>query len=456
MIIIYLKDFITTGRFGPVELGMTIDQVIKFLGEPEKKELSENGNYVAIYGYYEFLYLKKSQILYGIQNYNLSNFLSMKPGWVNNEEGICFTNNKFTVDIWFLEKNRRLTFLDVVNNLEKEDIDFSIECGSLGNKLIKCNSGVKIDFWDMNRMAWYHKDTDTFTYTEKIENEDEKILLGIQYLDLSLENGTPHEEALAEYLFPELSLEKLFDKPDMSKALAFYHKYKRDENVISTAGKLIEKMIQQKEYAKVNQLAEMALDHFTDDYLFMLTHIGDIAFAAVNENNQSLIDKLVKQLSNREAEGLTGFSGYCASSCEYASNIGQYASHLRSKDTFIQATRLYEIALDIQPSKPCTQRLELFCNALWILQHDNTGLPVDKTLNEKFLTKCLPYAPGNPAIFFNALCLYVEMGEFDKALQCYTQAVNYKYNNVQMMKDQIQSEKVFAEFKKYPPLKGVL
>jgi hypothetical protein len=38
----------------------------------------------------------------------------------------------------------------------------------------------------------------------------------------------------------------------------------------------------------------------------------------------------------------------------------------------------------------------------------------------------------------------------------YNQAINYKYNDMQIMKDQIQSEKALAEFKNYPPLKAIL
>lgn len=289
------------------------------------------------------------------------------------------------------------------------------------------------------------------------QSEEERALFGhsvkaiFQYGNVDLE--TP-AETLAEYLFPELLLEKLFDKPDVSKALAFYRKHSENKYIIRTAGKLVRNLCHKNEYAKVVRLTEEALDAITQDYSFMLVHMDKIAFAAVMENNQALIDRLVQRLSNQQS-GSASSSGDCAS-CDYANNIGLYAFKLHTKDTYIQSRRMYEIALDIQPPQPCTQRLEVFCNALWILQHDNTGLPVDKALNEKFLAKCLPYAPGNPAIFFNAVCVYVEMKEFDKALECYNQAIDFKYSGIQMMKDQIQGEKMFSEFKKYPPLIAAL
>ncbi|SFE63267.1 hypothetical protein SAMN05518672_108177 [Chitinophaga sp. CF118] len=298
---------------------------------------------------------------------------------------------------------------------------------------------------------------DPGTYQQN-EEELEQFRLAVKtifhYGQLDFE--TP-SEPLIEYLFPEFLLAKLFDNPDISKTLAFYRKHRKNEKVNRSAEQLVINLDIQKEYAKLNRLAEEVLDANTPDYPFMLPHVDKIAFAAIMENNQPLIDRLVRQLSSRQY-GLTSSSGNCAS-CDYASNIGAYAYKFHykdNKDAFIQARRLYEIALDIQPPEPCKLRLKVYCNALWILQHDNTGLPVDKVLNEKFLAKCLPYGSGNPAIFFNALCLYVEMNEFDKALQCYNQAINYKYNDIQIMKDQILSEKALAEFKNYPPLKAIL
>lgn len=188
MITIYLKDFVTTGKFGPVELGMTIDQVFEFLGEPEGNADLENGHCIATYAYYEFFYLKENRILYGIQNDHLATFPNVKTGRVNNKRDICFTNNKFTIDIWFFKKNRYLTFRNVVTCLAKEGIEFSIEPGFQDDKLIKFSSGVKMDFDDNSGLYFYHEDTDTWIYADKIENEDEKILCGIRHFDMRLAN----------------------------------------------------------------------------------------------------------------------------------------------------------------------------------------------------------------------------------------------------------------------------
>ncbi|HMK47966.1 MAG TPA: tetratricopeptide repeat protein [Methanocella sp.] len=122
---------------------------------------------------------------------------------------------------------------------------------------------------------------------------------------------------------------------------------------------------------------------------------------------------------------------------------------LKKKTDFPVTRRLFEIALDIvtlpQSSGTCTS---LFCNALWVMQKDSTGLPVDREMNEKFLGKCLPYGPKNPEIYFNAVCLYVEMGEYDKALECVGLAKKHDYRDYDGMMERIRTTPVFAGFRK--------
>lgn len=126
MITIRLKDFATTGKFGPVGLGMTIEEVIEFLGPPECTTEYSGGHAEIIYAYYEFFYQSPDNILNGIQNDHLASLPNLKTGRVNNKSDICFQNDNFNIDIWFLKKNRFLTFKQVVANLEKEKISFEI------------------------------------------------------------------------------------------------------------------------------------------------------------------------------------------------------------------------------------------------------------------------------------------------------------------------------------------
>jgi len=186
MITVHLKDFITTGKFGSIHLGMTIDKVIDILGEPEGITDYKNGHSEIMYAYYEFFYSSKTKILYGIQNNHLATFPNIKTGRVNNKKDICFQNENFVIDIWFLKRNRFLTFEDVVKNLEKEKVIFEIAKNFQNNNVIKFNSGVTIDFDDLSGLTSYCNDSKKWTWAEKIVDEGKMILNGIGLYDTSL------------------------------------------------------------------------------------------------------------------------------------------------------------------------------------------------------------------------------------------------------------------------------
>ena len=92
--------------------------------------------------------------------------------------------------------------------------------------------------------------------------------------------------------------------------------------------------------------------------------------------------------------------------------------------------------------------LGVYANVLYVLQKDNTGLPIDKALNHKMINICLKVAPKNPLIFFNACCLYVEMEEYDKAYQMVEEAIKHKYKDIGSMKNQIENLDMFVPFRK--------
>jgi hypothetical protein len=56
MTTIHLKDFMTKGKFGLVEIGMKIDEVIKYLGEPDWQNDYDTGFSEIGYSWYEFFY----------------------------------------------------------------------------------------------------------------------------------------------------------------------------------------------------------------------------------------------------------------------------------------------------------------------------------------------------------------------------------------------------------------
>jgi hypothetical protein len=145
MKIIELKEFVTKGKFGTIELGMHINDVIEYLGEPEGETDFDNGNSEISYAWYEFFYVKKTGILYGIQNDHLSSFSNFKTGKLKFKDNICFKNESFSIDIWFLKKTRYLVLEEVEKVLQKENINFK-KSFLYENTILTLDSKVELEF----------------------------------------------------------------------------------------------------------------------------------------------------------------------------------------------------------------------------------------------------------------------------------------------------------------------
>ena len=157
-----------------------------------------------------------------------------------------------------------------------------------------------------------------------------------------------------------------------------------------------------------------------------------------------LQSELVRALS-----GHTERSGHYkdCDSMIYLNEIAAVAHAWMTQAKWEQAIALFRLALQIECSEPAVTRLEPFCNALFPLQYDNSQLPIDAERNAWFLERCLPYAPNNPAIYFNALCLYVEMEDFAEAAALAKLAEQHGYTGLENMKKEIASSPMFAKFR---------
>ena len=78
---------------------------------------------------------------------------------------------------------------------------------------------------------------------------------------------------------------------------------------------------------------------------------------------------------------------------------------------YLDALRVFDVILDYR-----TLHLSAYCNALWVVQEDNTGLPQDAERARRYLQRCLIHASMNPDIHQNAAGVLVELGEFDAAM----------------------------------------
>ncbi len=93
-----------------------------------------------------------------------------------------------------------------------------------------------------------------------------------------------------------------------------------------------------------------------------------------------------------------------------------------------------------------------YTNALFAVQNDNTGLPINPERNRNYLKVALPHGSENPAIFFNASAVYLEMGENSNSINCLEQLVVYKSalrkGELENMVKQLKEETLFASIRK--------
>lgn len=161
---ISLKNFILSGNFGPVYIGMPIDDLKQHFGEPGDSYDSGAGTGLLFYNGFEFYYYTDNGAVYGIQNDNLQ-----YEGPDRKSDGLYYFDDTILVDTWFIEFGVPLTYQQVLKHLTQEGISFEERARDDYDEL-KFPSGVTFDFEN-----W--KD-----YTGKqIINREEAVLNGIRY-----------------------------------------------------------------------------------------------------------------------------------------------------------------------------------------------------------------------------------------------------------------------------------
>ncbi|MGX1928006.1 SMI1/KNR4 family protein [Flagellimonas sp. 2504JD4-2] len=137
----------------------------------------------------------------------------------------------------------------------------------------------------------------------------------------------------------------------------------------------------------------------------------------------------------------------------FIAQLAAKALRLGQQKSFKESFKFFELIVETEPKlqyniRPQVRKLYLtaFCNVLYFLLKDNTGLPIDATLNKYFLDKCIPYAEENPAIYFNAACVYAEMKEYTMVRKCIKAAK--EHNEIYpLMIEAIKKETLFADFR---------
>ncbi len=149
---ISIEEFIKTGKFGSLELGVSKEMALSILGEPDSDtDLGETGS-ILLYAWYEFFFNRENK-LHSIQNDNYD---------PKDEASYSFKNEKIEIDPWFLNAVDNQTIEEISDILNQKSIEFEI-IDYYGRDAIRLESGVVIDF-------------------DEEENEfGIKILIGVRY-----------------------------------------------------------------------------------------------------------------------------------------------------------------------------------------------------------------------------------------------------------------------------------
>jgi hypothetical protein len=173
-----------TGRFGPVRIGSSKEEVIKALGKPDSDNDYGTDAGGLMYAWYEFFYWHDSLKIHGIQNDHLTTWGGSKRKKLkDHQESICFKNDRISIDIWFLKLGQDITYGEVINILRKEQIIFEEIYDQYQGHLIKFKSGVTMDFDDLSGV-WLGDNNGNFKKNKNVITAREKQLLnGIRLFD---------------------------------------------------------------------------------------------------------------------------------------------------------------------------------------------------------------------------------------------------------------------------------
>ena len=147
-----IKEFIKTGIFGKARIGISKHKILDMFGQPDSDDYLNSDKSIVLYGRYEFFFNSEG-MLSAIQNDNYD---------IRFPENAEFSNEKFSIDPWFLRSHSIQTYKDIKQHLLKESIEYQ-QISYWGRFVIKANSGVVIDF------------------SEEPEILDDRLLVGIRY-----------------------------------------------------------------------------------------------------------------------------------------------------------------------------------------------------------------------------------------------------------------------------------
>ncbi|MBO9633508.1 MAG: hypothetical protein J7578_10365 [Chitinophagaceae bacterium] len=305
--------------------------------------------------------------------------------------------------------------------------------------------GTELSAWHDHSLGFGKQLLQKWTTEKAIydQSEAEKALFcdaAQSILDIAEISLNEADEKLADLIAPERNFNKMLSQGNIDEIKAYLASIKNESRYLQQAigsalNYFCDQLFDEADYEKIGQFGSIIpISKLTG------RHIGAYVYALHLANEEELIRSTLKEIGHP---------------CAMANNIGSFIfEELLPAQQWQHSIDLFTYALELETGD--CNKLEVYCNALYVLQHDNTGLPVNAALNHKFLAKSLKYAPKNPAIYFNAACLYVEMKDFENTLQCIRLAKEHRFDGYAAMIKEISSAAMFADFMEYPALKEYL
>lgn len=246
----------------------------------------------------------------------------------------------------------------------------------------------------------------------------------IQKILTKVEDISNLEEKHINFLYPGKLEFKAFEK-DNIKPLQSITNNNYAEKVI----KLFNKKLKKRHSAYINKYAGV--------FLSFETLVNKGTFETLNVILFKYFDDIDSTIFKKIAANLT--------STNIANSFAEKGFKLVYEEKYKKAVKLFTKLL-MASAEPSVES-GFYTNVLWVLQNDNTGIPVNKGLNQLALQKCLPKGKEYPAIYFNACCLYVEMEDHEKAYKMIEIALA-NYFDAQTMLQQTINEPMFKVFRK--------
>jgi len=176
MISINILDFLKTGQFGLIKLGMNIDEVIKILGQPENRLDSPDAILIS-YGYWEIHFLcNNNNKVFLIQNDNLL------YDCTNHDELIEFKNDHFTINLEFLKPFEYIRLEKIIDILKANNIEYQLNHNKPYH--LELANGINLGFTDNEPIIpkkdgfhWKHNNNNIETH---IKEQKDYILTSIR------------------------------------------------------------------------------------------------------------------------------------------------------------------------------------------------------------------------------------------------------------------------------------